>query len=319
MNPRVPDDDALLKRWVAANRELPPVDDLAGKRIWRRLQARSIIVDRRSVWKRLSLAAILIFGSGGTVGATVMALYKQQQHSAATVAGATPESSKAAPPPRRPAHPTNPTDPKPLKPRPRRMAILRSPPAQDQTSEVVASVREAPTADEQPAPGTVVDEEADSFANILRSLRRQRNVPQALMQIKNHEGRWPGGRFAQEVDAAHLEALLNSSKEQEALSVLDKAQVPRGPRGTELRVLRGELRAKHHRCVDAANDFEHVLADSRDVIASLRARALFGLGVCQQHLGKPEAARHSFESYVRLYPNGAGLQEAKRAVGYAGK
>ena len=86
---------------------------------------------------------------------------------------------------------------------------------------------------------------------------------------------------------AAVQADLDLDRTPEALSLLEGmvALDFRGiPRASELRLLRGELLARSHRCHEALPAFEQSLAASD---ALQRERALYGQAACRAELETP--------------------------------
>ena len=78
---------------------------------------------------------------------------------------------------------------------------------------------------------------------VIRELRQNKDPKQALARLDEYASRFPSGLLQDEAQAARVDALLLSGRRAEALAILERTSFARLPRGGELRVLRGELRA----------------------------------------------------------------------------
>src|SRR5262249_4756548 len=117
---------------------------------------------------------------------------------------------------------------------------------------------------------------------------------------------FPNGVFAPEAASLRLEALVVSGRHAEALAALGSV-----PAGSELSVLRGELRAGLGLCREALADFESALAPKGE----LRERALYGHAACRARLGDEAGARKDLERYLVDYPSGRFAATSRRALG----
>jgi hypothetical protein len=108
---------------------------------------------------------------------------------------------------------------------------------------------------------------------------RSGDAAAALREISAYEAAHPNGLLHREALLTKISALVANDREAEALALLDETKLDDHPRSLELTILRGELRARAHRCTDAVGDFESALA--RDLESTLRARAAKGLARCR--------------------------------------
>jgi hypothetical protein len=145
--------------------------------------------------------------------------------------------------------------------------------------------------------------EAALLGEALRALNVRREPLASLGALDAYDLRYPAGALRREALVARIDALLALGRREEALELLEKAGELRAlPKGRELEVLRGELRARAGDCRRAAADFEDVLG-ARDPLSE---RALWGLAVC--------GSRPDLERYLREYPNGTFAPQARAAL-----
>ena len=163
------------------------------------------------------------------------------------------------------------------------------------------------------SPPPVVDPEgslgAESrlLASALHHLRKNRDPKAALVALDRYDAEFAHGTLARESRAARIEALLVSDRKREVLAMLD------GPRdlGSDLLVLRGELRLEAGRVADAARDFDAALLGKRDAI---EARALYGRAACRIRLGDRSGARRDLDDYLARFPAGKRADDARAAL-----
>jgi hypothetical protein len=220
-----------------------------------------------------------------------------------------PELAVVTPPPSA-AEPTPPaSEPLPARaptgPRPGRVA---SKPA-------VAPGRPVPVP-QAAAPASLLAEESRLLGAALHQLRQERDAAAALRTLDEYQGRFPSGSLLEEAQAARVDALLQLDRRAEALAVLDGARFQRLPRGGELRLLRGELRAAAGRCRQADGDFLAAL-DSRPT-AQVTERALYGRASCRARLGDSEGGRQLLQQVLERFPGGRYAEPARRALSTLG-
>jgi tetratricopeptide (TPR) repeat protein len=170
-------------------------------------------------------------------------------------------------------------------------------------------VEEAPA----PAADAPIVVESRMLADALATLRQRRDPHQALKALDAYERRFPAGALAPEAAAARIDALLALGRRDQALERLEMLQLDRLPRGAELRVLRGELRAGRGRLDPAVSDFSAVLS-LEAAPPSVVERALYGRGSCRSRLGDAAGARADLREVVRRFPGGALAGAAERAL-----
>jgi tetratricopeptide (TPR) repeat protein len=163
-----------------------------------------------------------------------------------------------------------------------------------------------------PAEAPIVAE-SRLLAEALATLRQHHDPQQALRALDAYERRFPSGALAPEAAAARIDALLALGRRGQALERLESLQLERLPRGAELRVLRGELRAGRGRLAEAVSDFSAVLSLAAAPPAVVE-RALYGRGSCRSRLGDAAGARADLREVVRRFPGGALAGAAERAL-----
>jgi hypothetical protein len=142
-----------------------------------------------------------------------------------------------------------------------------------------------PPAAATPAPSTAgLGDEARLLRRAIEELRQERDPRAALVALDEHRARFPGGVLRADADVLRVEVLLALDRDGEALALLERLPLSGTPRGDELRVTRGELRAAHD-CAAALADFERVLRESPSAAVAERARR--GRDLCTGRLQAP--------------------------------
>ena len=270
----------------------------------------------RALWPAFAVAALVLF-AGGAVGAAwglaparqfvIEILHRpSRRHVAARVA---PPAAVEAP---RPvvAAPPEPTivpieAPAPVEMVARPHAHVGARPH----AAVARPIAEAPSAQ----PDDPIVAESRLLAEALTTLRQRRDPQQALRALDAYDRRFPAGALAPEAAAARIDALLALGRRGQALERLEALPLARLPRGAELRVLRGELRAGRGRLDEAVDDFTAVLSKG-DAPAAVIERALYGRGSCRSRLGDTAGARADLREVLRRFPDGAHAGTAERAL-----
>lgn len=152
----------------------------------------------------------------------------------------------------------------------------------------------------EPPPESDLAIESRLLGLVIRELRQNKDPKQALSRLDAYASRFPSGLLQDEAQAARVDALLLLGRRAEALGILEQTSFARLPRGGELRVLRGELRAASGRCKDALADF----AISTAMTADVAERALYGQGMCRAHLGDIATAEADLRAYLARFPSG---------------
>ena len=187
------------------------------------------------------------------------------------------------------------------------------PPTSEASSDPIVR---GPTAITAPAPATtpIAAEPSDDalaaesllIASSLRRLRKDRAPTAALAILDRHDVEFPHGVLADEARATRVEALMSLGDRRGALALLDAMTV-----GTELGVVRGELRLAVGRLDEASTDFTAALIGARD---DLEARALFGRAACRSRLGDRAGARRDLANYLERFPRGQQATAARAAL-----
>jgi hypothetical protein len=124
-------------------------------------------------------------------------------------------------------------------------------------------------------PDNPIAQEGESFANVLRSWRRDHDGRAALSALDLHDGRFARGQMALESRLLRVEILLSQGRDGQALALLDRLALGNAlvPRGRELLTVRGELRIKAGRCDDGRADLASI-GDGTDAFAERARNAL---------------------------------------------
>jgi hypothetical protein len=229
-----------------------------------------------------------------------------------------PESAEPPPAPaRRASAPTSPIrhgSPPVLRPRRIAFAAQANNTAANHTTanhlaadEAIAS---SATTDREPGPPARVGPLADESRRlglVYTQLRRNRDADAALAEVAQYLRFYPDGVLVHEARLAEIDALLMKNDADQALTALSRVHLGSRPRELELRLIRGELRARHD-CAAASGDFSAVLAARAD--APLQERALRGQAACDLQSGDRPAARLHLTEYLRRFPDS---QHAARA------
>jgi hypothetical protein len=160
-------------------------------------------------------------------------------------------------------------------------------------------------------PPSVLGAEARLVREALESLRRERQPAAALARLDEHRERFPRGLLRADADLLRVDALVALERRAEALALLESLPVPWSPRGAELQVLRGELRAAHS-CRQARRDFDQVLA--REVPAAVAERALRGRAICRINEAGASAATVELRAYLARFPAGPFAAQATKLL-----
>jgi hypothetical protein len=161
-----------------------------------------------------------------------------------------------------------------------------------------------PTTSEGSSP---LADESRRLGQVYAQLRRQRNADAALEEIAAYMRAHPDGVLMNEARLAQIDAFLLKGQNDDALAALAQVQLGSRPREQELRLIRGELRARTD-CRAALVDFSAVLAIPAG--DALHERALRGRAGCELRQGDQAAARVDLTEYLRRFPDS---QHAPRA------
>jgi hypothetical protein len=168
-----------------------------------------------------------------------------------------------------------------------------------------------PAKAEPPVPSTLA-EESNLLGLALASLRKDKDAKRTLAILDDYQSRFPHGELSGEAQRTRVEAFMLQRRATEALAVLDLMSFATRARDSELRVVRGELRASAHRCGQARSDFSEALAvNERGPIA---ARALYGRASCLLELGDTQGAHAALLDYASRFPSGAHIAQVRKAL-----
>jgi TolA-binding protein len=269
----------------------------------------------RGTWRwRLALAALLLFSTGGVVGAAGLLLRWARSAPPAAITkriatrieppastigkarvrGTSPDD---LPPPIEEAPPLVPSPPPAIVPMKRRSTTVPA---------LVPPV--APSASAPAAPIT----EAGLLAEAFRVLRAERDAAAALQTLDQYDRKYPGGTLAAEAQVARVEALMALGRRADALAVLAAFDGQQSEPTRNVLVSRGELFAEAGQCQRAVGDFDRILAAAEH--GDAEARALFGRGACRLRKGDVAAGQQDLRRYLDLYPVGAFAKAARAAL-----
>jgi hypothetical protein len=134
--------------------------------------------------------------------------------------------------------------------------------------------------------------------SLLAAMAKLRSAPaEALGLLDAHLARYPDGVTRPDAERARIAVLMRLGRKSDALNALDALDAP----STELRVMRGELRAEVQRYDEAIGDFGAVLVADEDRFAE---RALFDRAMTFGKLGERARMTADLERSLLLYPRG---------------
>lgn len=196
-------------------------------------------------------------------------------------------------------------------------------PQPDLRAATQAAVKRAAVPPAQPAPkpdaqpDAQVNEEAilkesQALGAAMARLRQAHDPAGALTLLDSYRQQFPHGLLQPEAELLRISALLGVGKRREALTALDQRPLADDtPRGMELRVTRGELRAEARRCPEALADFTAAIGQ---VQGELLERGLYGRSGCRAQGGDPAGARADLTEYLRRFPAGRFSAAARRSL-----
>jgi hypothetical protein len=144
----------------------------------------------------------------------------------------------------------------------------------------------------------------------ISALRKERDAARALTLLGRYEAEFPHGVLSLEARVLRVDSLLALGRRSDALAALDVLPLDRVGRGTELRLVRAELRAGAD-CRSALSDFDLVL--SGGVTGAMEERALRGRALCRSSSGDAAGAKSDRERYLAKYPAGRFAAELRNA------
>jgi len=117
--------------------------------------------------------------------------------------------------------------------------------------------------------------ESRSIAAVIERWHHDHDARAALAALDAHDRRYPSGAMHMETRVLRAELCLAVGRQSEALLVLDGLALAGIPRARELATVRGELRVKAGRCLEARQDLGAVLEKNlTDALAKRAAQAL---------------------------------------------
>ncbi len=134
----------------------------------------------------------------------------------------------------------------------------------------------------------------------------------ALAAFTEHQRRFPGGSLAQEVALSAIEAQLRLEQFEPALAAMEAfvTRYPDSERLHEVHFLQAQVHSQRGDCARALPLFAGLLEDPR------RADdALYLTAYCEQELNLHAAARKHLQEYLKRFPAGKHLKEARAALG----
>lgn len=158
--------------------------------------------------------------------------------------------------------------------------------------------------------------ESQALGAAMARLRQAHDPAGALTLLDSYRQQFPHGLLHPEAELLRISALLGVGKRREALTALDQRPLADDtPRGMELRVTRGELRAEAGRCGEALADFTAAIGQ---VQGELLERGLYGRSGCRAQGGDPAGARTDLTEYLRRFPTGRFSAAARRSLSLTG-
>jgi hypothetical protein len=164
-----------------------------------------------------------------------------------------------------------------------------------------AEISTSPVAEPALALGTATD-----LADALRLIRADGEPAAALALLDRRADELAKGPYSHEALLVRVDALLALHREDDLLGLLDRTNLSDVAAARALLYTRGHLRAAAHRCADAIDDFNRVLAEAGQAgRQALRERA-----ACREQQGDHVGAQADRERYGRefsAYATAAGV------------
>ena len=297
-----------LGRWFAL---VPPARELDAAALARVAERLDGVPQRRPVTSLRALAVGMALVTVATGSAAMWRAFGPPTHAGSPSVGALAvgEASKKNAPPPRAARRHDSTVELPARAgsvtAPNVLASPSSSSAQAPSPVTLRSERSPDPAGAETASGTAalhdLAHESAVLERALTALRREHDAVRALDLLNRYAAEFPAGVLRLEADVARIDANLALGNEAAALALLERVPLEHVGRGLELRLLRGELRAKHD-CRAAILDFELVLG--AHPAQGFDERALYGRGNCRRALGELAGANADFAAYLARYPQG---------------
>lgn len=293
------------------------LDEAALRKVQRRLQARRGAFGL-GAWPRLRFAwlalALIGVSSGVVAGTRVWIARLAPEPPQPSLAPARKDTRRfTSPKSARPAQPAQvliplagvtPAPPLPRLPKrqPRPLAVAEpveamSPPAAPEPLEPSTVLAPSPLA-----------EESAALSRALASLRHDKDPRAALLQLDEHQRRFPASVLAEESLRLRVEALLSSHQFSKAESLLHAMPLSHVGRDVELKVIRAEMAAQRN-CREAVPLFKDAV--SMQSPPQLQERALWGHAACLSRIGDEQGAERSLQEYLARFPNGRHAAQAR--------
>jgi len=197
-----------------------------------------------------------------------------------------------------------PVAPAPQEAAPTQSALHELPAASLRPPSLLALVDKPRASRTRPAPPAAfsgLGQETRVLANAMAHLRRDEDAGAALVALDGYLRQFPDGMLIDEARRARVDALLMLDRKDDARRALDELELETEGRGLELRLIRGELRARNS-CWQASQDFDAVLLHAPP--PQIAERALFGRAVCRNRQGQNQGARADARTYLERFPAG---------------
>jgi hypothetical protein len=153
--------------------------------------------------------------------------------------------------------------------------------------------------------------EARQLVEAIRCLRSDHDARRALALLDTVQRPGAASTFTDEIALVRIEALLDIGDRRAALAALDSLSLPDVPRGEELVVLRGDLRAEAKRWSAAIVDYT---SGTVSATSQLVERSLFGRANCRLAAGELSLARSDLRDYLQRFPDGRFSADARRLL-----
>lgn len=155
-------------------------------------------------------------------------------------------------------------------------------------------------------------ERSELLVKLGRLAMNQLDDPQrALGAFQRYRRQFPKGPLMEVVDFSVLQIQLGQGDPEATLKELGRYidTHPTSERVDDLRLRRGQLLSEQ-------NDWGSALADYRSVQGAAQLdEATFLIAVCQQHIGEKEGALNTLRAYLKRFPNGRHVAEARQGLG----
>lgn len=165
----------------------------------------------------------------------------------------------------------------------------------------IPSAGVAPTLASAAANARALAAESAALEAVLLKLRREHDAASALALLDQSDALFARGSLGLEAKVARVDALLALGRKREALALLERLPFAQVGRGSELRLVRAELRAGSD-CGSALADFD--LLTRLALPPPLAERVVYGRAACELQVGDDAHARTDFAAYLKQFPEG---------------